>query len=162
MATADGFGNINLRLPSEVEAKIKDYMDNAPPLVQRDIREASRTLIGKNRSSDTLLFLDWAISQTLAGNEPRTTPRFGSAIEETVKTIMDANNAAYDADPDAWWNLTAIGTTLLRDKGHNPTSVRKWVDQNAELLDSHHKSVGIDDAPNHNRKAGKARKTMGI
>lgn len=154
--------NITLRLPSEVEDRIKKYMADAPPSLQGEIREASRLLNGKPRTSENLMFLDWAISQTLAGNESRTTPRFGSAIEETVKTIMDANLAAYDADPDAWWNLTAIGTSLLRDKGHNPTSVRKWVDQNADMLEQHHRSVGIDDAPNHNRKAGKARKRMGI
>lgn len=83
---------------------------------------------------------------------------FGSKIDEFVDSIMSKNRAFYEEYPADWWRLTAIGSSMLRDAGHNPVSIKRWIEENSARIAAHHAEVGIDDPANHNRKAGKARK----
>ena len=114
------------------------------------------------KASNILRFLDYAVDLALNFEEeekktPAASPRFGVRIEQDVLEIIAKNRAAYAENPAAWENLTAIGSTLLRAKGHNPTSIAKWLAQNEDAITAHHAEIGITDPTNHNRKAGKAR-----
>ncbi len=157
--------NTTYRASSEVFDRIKDFVDNASPALLQEMANASVALNGKargHRASPELQFLDYAVwlvfnPKEKGGSTVGTSPRFGLRIEQDVQEIMAANRAAYAADPTAWENLTAIGSTLLRDKGHNPVSLRKWLADHREEIDAHHAEIGITDPLNHNRKAGKAR-----
>ncbi len=151
------------RVPLTTLEKMISFVENASPTLQHDIMQASIAVNGKPRDSALLSFLDYAVNMVFTNAEKPATPaRFGSRIESDVDEIVRANRAAYADNPEAWHLLTAIGSTLLRDKGHNPVSVRKWIDANADKLAAHHAEVGITDPVNHNRKAGKARKLLGI
>lgn len=147
---------INLRVPLDVIAQIEDYMKNATSSQLKAIHAASMAPSGEPHKSIHQAFMAYAVRQLLAKNAP---PRvFGSKIEEDVAEIMEQNIEAYERNPLEWWNLTAIGSTLLRDKGHNPVSVRRWIEENNARLNEHHALVGITDPTSHNRRAGKARK----
>lgn len=150
------------RGPVELQQRIHDFIDNAGPEILAKIAKASMELNGETRTPkegnrNLMGFYDYAVSLVLSNLEKETTPRFGVRIEEDVHEIMAKNRAAYAADPTAWENLTAIGSTLLRAKGHNPVSIARWLTINQKMIDAHHAEIGITDPLNHNRKAGKAR-----
>lgn len=151
--TVDQF---NMRLPVEILEQIDEWMKNATPSQLKAVNAATMIPSGKPHDKVRHAFMAYAIRQTLS---KQAAPRaFGSKIEEDVAEIMEQNIEAYERNPLEWWNLTAIGSSLLRDKGHNPTSVKRWIEENNARLNEHHAQVGITDPINHNRKAGKARK----
>lgn len=148
----------NVILPVEVGQAIDEYLANATPAQLKAIHAASMLANGVPHPNPHMAFTAYAIRQTL---KKTVTPRaFGSKIDEDVAEIMDRNITAFEANSAEWWNLTAIGSSLLRDKGHNPNSVKRWMEENAARLAEHHALVGITDPVNHNRKAGKARKAV--
>ena len=146
----------NVLLPVEVGQMIDEYMANATPAQLKAIDAASFN--AEPHAKSHMAFTAYAIREIL---KRTSTPRaFGSKIDQDVAEIMDRNIAAFEENPAEWWNLTAIGSSLLRDKGHNPNSVKRWMEENAGRLAEHHAQVGITDPLNHNRKAGKARKAV--
>lgn len=147
---------INLRVPLDVIAQIEDYMKNATASQLKAIHASSLAPSGEPHKSVHQAFMAYAIRQLLSKNAPARA--FGSKIEEDVAEIMEQNIEAYERNPLEWWNLTAIGSSLLRDKGHNPNSVKRWIEENNARLNEHHALVGITDPMTHNRRAGKARK----
>lgn len=157
--------NQTYRAPVELFQRMNDFVEQATPALMAKIAEATLAVNGKPRgprASNFLRFMDYAtwLALTYEDQEkstPAGNPRFGVRIDSDVEEIMAANRAAYAENPAAWENLTAIGSTLLRAKGHNPTSIAKWFAINREMVDAHHAEVGITDPANHNRKAGKAR-----
>lgn len=157
--------NQTYRAPKEVFERMSDFVEQATPALLAKIGEATLALTGKPRGPNAknwLLFMDYAVWLALNHEEqekstPAGNPRFGVRIDKDVEEIMAKNRAAYAENPAAWENLTAIGSTLLRAKGHNPTSIAKWFEINRDMVDAHHAEVGITDPLTHNRKAGKAR-----
>jgi len=157
--------NQTYRAPKEVFERMSDFVEQATPELQAKMGEATLAMNGKPRgprASSFLRFMDYAIWLALNHEEqekssPAANPRFGVRIDKDVEEIMAANRAAYAENPAAWEDLTAIGSTLLRAKGHNPTSIAKWLEINRDMVDAHHAEVGITDPLTHNRKAGKAR-----
>lgn len=147
---------IMLRLPEDVVASVDDFMKTLSPIMRKKVDAASMTDDGKPHTSDQQAFFAYAIRTALKRTE---TPRaFGDRIDDFVDSIMEKNLEAFTNRPENWWELTAIGSSLLRDDGHNPNSVKRWLLENAQKVADHHKKIGIDDPLNHNRKAGKARK----
>lgn len=157
--------NTTYRGPSELFERMNQFVEQASPALREKMAEATLATNGKARgprASNVLRFLDYAINLALNFEEeekktPAASPRFGVRIEQDVQEIIAHNRAAYAENPAAWENLTAIGSTLLRAKGHNPTSIAKWLAQNEDMIAAHHAEIGITDPTNHNRKAGKAR-----
>jgi hypothetical protein len=147
---------VNIRVPLDIYAQMRDYVANAPVSLRKAIDAATLAPSGKPHESADQAFVAYAIRQLLSKNAaPRV---FGSKIEEDVAEIMEQNIEAFERNPLEWWNLTAIGSSLLRDKGHNPNSVKRWIEENNARLIEHHTQVGITDPAAHNRRAGKARK----
>lgn len=157
--------NTTYRAPQELFDRMDAFVLQATPALREKMAVATLATNGKARgpkASNVLRFLDYAIDLALNFEEhekagPTPSPRFGVRIEQDVLEIIAKNRAAYAENPAAWENLTAIGSTLLRAKGHNPTSIAKWLAQNEDMIAAHHAEIGITDPINHNRKAGKAR-----
>lgn len=160
MATSKSNPQISLRVPPEVLAEIAEYMKDLSPVARTKVDAASLRDNGAPHESDVQAFMAFAI-RTALKRTPNSMPRqFGNKIDEFVDGIMKRNLEAYESNPENWWELTAIGSSVLRDGGHNPISVKRWMEENAERLAAHHAAVGITDPASHNRKAGKARKAM--
>ncbi len=156
---SDEQSNVAFRLPIDVEAAVTEFLETASPATLARIEGASLLEGGKPHKNPLVGFAAYAIRMTLAKGE--SAPRaFGSKIDEFVDGIVASNAAAFEANPENWWELTAIGASMLRDAGHNPNSVKRWLDENGVRIAAHHAAVGIADPTNHNRKAGKARKAM--
>jgi hypothetical protein len=156
---ADKKSQINLRIPLDVRDAMDQFMANLTPTMRRIVDAASMTADGKPHPADHLAFMAYAIRLALAKADQA--PRaFGTGIDKTFEEIVTRNLEAHEQRPDNWWELTAIGSSLLRDAGHNPVSVRRWIEENAERIAAHHAAVGITDPLNHNRKAGKAKKAL--
>lgn len=157
--------NTTYRGPTELFERMNQFVEQATPALREKMAVATLATNGKARgpkASNVLRFLDYAIDLALNFEEhekagPTPSPRFGVRIEQDVLEVIAKNRAAYAENPAAWENLTAIGSTWLRDKNHNPTSIAKWLAQNKDMIAAHHAEIGITDPINHNRKAGKAR-----
>lgn len=150
------YTQMNLRIPITLAEQIEEFMQNATPSQRKAINAASLRPGKLPHESVHQAFMAYAVHQLLnRNNAPRL---FGSKIEEDVAEVMAQNLKAFETNPHEWWNLTAIGSNWLRDKGHNPNSVKRWIEENAARLGEHHASVGITDPQGHNRKAGKAKK----
>ncbi len=166
------------RAPVELFQRVNDFLEQATPALLAKIGEATIEVNGKPRTNSKagpfLKFMDYAMWLALNHEEqekptPAASPRFGVRIEQDVLEIIAKNRAAYAENPAAWENLTAIGSTLLRAKGHNPSSIEKWFKQNKDMIAAHHAEVDIDKFRNekiltaeqailsHNRRAGKAK-----
>lgn len=150
---------LTLTVPAEIVTEIETFMANISPAMRKTIDAASMMENGKPHPSGQTAFLAYAVRLALGKGEqaPRT---FGAGIEKTVSEIMERNLIAHAERPENWWELTAIGSSLLRDAGHNPNSVKRWLEENGDRLNEHHAAIGITDPMNHNRKAGKARKSQ--
>ena len=148
-----------LAVPAEIVAEIETFMANISPAMRKTIDAATMMDDGKPQKSNQTAFLAYAVRLALGKGE-QTTRTFGSKIDEYVNGIMASNVAAFEANPANWWELTAIGASMLRDAGHNPNSVKRWLEENGDRIAAHHAAIGITDPTNHNRKAGKARKAM--
>ena len=149
---------LTIQVPEDIAAAIDAFIANASSSLIDDINAATMSESGNPHKNPRQQFLAWAIRKCLTINAPSRV--FGAKIDQDVQEIMDRNTAIYQENPDAWYDLTAIGSTMLRDLGHNPNSVKRWIELNADRLAEHHASVGIVDAVNHNRRAGKARKLV--
>lgn len=168
--------NTTYRGPTELFERMNQFVEQATPALREKMAVATLATNGKARgpkASNVLRFLDYAIDLALNFKEhekagPTPSPRFGVRIERDVLDIIAKNRAAYAENPAAWENLTAIGSTLLRAKGHNPKSIATWLEQNKDMIAAHHTEVGIDKfrsekittaekaVLSHNRRAGKA------
>jgi len=75
-------------------------------------------------------------------------------IASTVRDIMHANTAT--SQP---LERTGISASVLFNKtGANQVTIRAYLKENAELIATHHKGVGIDDVTAHNRIAAQHRR----
>ena len=150
-----------LAVPAEIVAEIETFMANISPAMRKAIDAATMMDDGKPQKSNQTAFLAYAVRLALGKGE-QTTRTFGSKIDEYVNGIMASNVAAFEANPANWWELTVITRSLLTspEAGHNPNSVKRWLEENGDRIAAHHTAVGITDPMNHNRKAGKARKAM--
>ena len=149
---------LTIQVPDEIASAIDAFMTAASAGLMTEINEATMSESGNPHKNPRQQFLAWAIRRGMKVDAPSRI--FGAKIDQDVQEIMDANARAHTENPDAWYELKAIGSTMLRDLGHNPTSIKRWMEIHAERLAEHHRSVGIDDPANHNRRAGKARKTV--
>lgn len=151
---------LTLRVPADVEDAIHAFMANASPTLLAKVNAATMTDDGRPQTTDVTKFLAFAIRHTLAlQDKPRT---FGTKIEEYVESVMARNLESFEQRPENWWERVAISRSLLTspEAGHNPNSVKRWLEENADRIAAHHAEIGIEDATDHNRKAGKARKAM--
>ena len=146
---------LTIQAPIEIAEAIDAFIAGASPSLIADINAATMHESGAPHEDPRQQFLAWAIREGLS-TKPSTRV-FGAKIDHDAQQIMERNTAIYQENPAAWYELTAIGPTMLRDRGHNPTSVKRWVELNADRVAEHHASVGITDVANHNRRAGKAR-----
>jgi hypothetical protein len=77
-------------------------------------------------------------------------------IAATVREIMAANVKAKE-----WHEKTAISASgIFKLTGCNQTTIRKWLKDNAEMVEAHHKAMGIENTTIHNRKVGQYRKSL--
>ena len=76
-------------------------------------------------------------------------------INAAVREIMRGNAAAGE-----WYERTAItGAGIHTITGSNQQSIRKWLNENATIVDAHHAAMGIDDPSDHNRRAERFKRT---
>ena len=76
-------------------------------------------------------------------------------VAATVRQIMIDN-----VDADEWYNREAItGSGVFSRTGSNQGTIRKWLKENADMIDAHHAKMGIDEDPaTHNRRAAQHRR----
>lgn len=151
---------VPLRIPTDVDEAIQAFLANASPTLIAKIDAATMTDDGTPHKGDLTRFVAFAIRETLKiQDKPRA---FGTKIEEYVESVMARNLESFEQRPENWWERVAISRSLLTspEAGHNPNSVKRWMEENADRIAAHHAEIGIEDATDHNRKAGKARKAM--
>jgi hypothetical protein len=85
----------------------------------------------------------------------RTCNPIGNNLKGEVKMIaevlrmMEVNAKATD-----WHEKTGISTgSLFKLTGGNQSSIRTWLKDNQEFVADHHKTVGIENVTDHNRRA---------
>jgi hypothetical protein len=152
---------LTLRAPDSVITEIEEFMSGASSALRAKINKCALTDNKQPHDSDTVAFLAYAVRQTLDKGGERHTRGF-PGIDSFVDEVMSRNLEIHRQRPDNWWELTAIGVSLIRNAGQNPHSVKKWMEDpaNVAMLAEHHASIGIDDPLNHNRKAGKEREKL--
>jgi hypothetical protein len=115
---------------------------------------------GKVAKSDRSAFVTYALRMTfkrleeLGNRKPRS---FGTGIDKTVAEIEARNLEVFKTDPEnTTGEIRAISPSTLREL-HNPNSVKRWMLENADRIEAHHKALGITSVMDYNRKAGKAK-----
>ena len=151
----------NITMHPALKNDIETFMHNAGPTMRRIILASSVLASGEPHKDEISSFIAYAIRLALNKPNPQSVGRtFGTKIEQSVLEIMDRNMVAHDNGE--WWNVQVIGTGTLRDAGHNPTSVKRWIEENYKRLAEHHAAVGIPPAEltDWNRKAGVYRNAL--
>lgn len=151
---------VPLRVPTDVDEAIQAFLANASSALIAKIDAATMTDDGTPHKGDLTRFVAFAIRETLKiQDKPRA---FGTKIDEFVESVITRNLESLEQRPENWWERVAITRSLLTspEAGHNPNSVKRWMEENADRIAAHHAELGITDTTDHNRKAGKARKAM--
>jgi hypothetical protein len=152
---------IMVRVAPELVADIETFMAELSPSMRAKVDAATFLEHGKPHDNVRQAFVAFAIRNALKISE-KPQRAFGTKIDEFVDDVMTRNLESFEQRPDNWWERVAITRSLLTspEAGHNPNSVKRWLEEQADRVAAHHAAVGIEDATDHNRKAGKARKAL--
>lgn len=77
----------------------------------------------------------------------------GSGVGKIAATIRDMMKLNVGAT-ELYDRLAITGTNVFKETGSNQKTIRKYLEDNKDLIEAHHTAVGIEDATAHNRKVG--------